>query len=97
VYNPTVEGFFFPLSLTIRQRDDGSFIATAKQVPIMIVAKDRARLAEKMNTLQAKFDALLAGMSEADREVFLRERGLMPLGPQDTEPVEFSMPVFVGA
>jgi len=92
-----MEGFFFPLSLTIRQREDGSFIATAKQVPIMIVAKDRARLAEKMNTLQAKFDALLAGMSPAEREQFLRDRGLLYGATAAGEPVEFSMPVFVGA
>jgi hypothetical protein len=88
--------YVFPLTLTIRQREDGSFIATGSQVPVLLVAKDRSRLAEKLKSVQEALDALLDGMSQADRAAFLEERGirLVPVG-QAAE--EYSMPVLVSA
>jgi len=70
----TLERHFIPLTLTIRQREDGSYIASAKEIPVLLVARDRARLAEKMKTLQSKLNALLNSMSHEDRVVFLTER-----------------------
>lgn len=92
-----VDRYFIPLTLTIRQREDGSFIATAKEIPVLLVAADRTRLAEKMKTLQSKLDALLNSMSTEDRLAFLSERGIPVERAEGAEAEEYSMPVLVGA
>lgn len=92
-----MERHFIPLTLTIRQREDGSFVASAKEIPVLLVARDRARLAEKMKSLQSKLDALLNSMSHEDRVAFLTERGIPVERAEGAEAEEYSMPVLVGA
>ncbi len=73
-----LNGYVVPLTLEIHERDDGSFVATGREIPILIVAKDLGRLKEKLRGIQASVDDFLAAMTEPERKAYLIERGVAP-------------------
>lgn len=87
--------YLVPLTVQIRQRDDGSFLATGKELPILVAARDLHSLKEKLRAIQQSVDTYLQNMSEEDGVAFLRERGIDPQQHLDMKG-GFSMPVLVG-
>lgn len=87
--------YLVPLTVEIHQREDGSFLATGKEFPILVAARDISSLKNKLRTMQESLDAYLQGMSEEDGLAFLRERGIEPGQALDLK-AGFSMPVLVG-
>jgi hypothetical protein len=84
------------LTLKVLQRDDGSFIATGNELPILLVAADLAGLKDKLRSLGESVDRFLAGVSETERAAYWEERGIEPERVADMAS-GFSMPVLVGA
>lgn len=92
-----MQAYIVPLTLRIRQREDGSFIATGNELPILITAKDLGGLKEKILEVQASVESFLASMPEAEGLAYLKERGARPESVGEAEGEDYSMPVLVGA
>lgn len=87
--------YLVPLTLQVRQRDDGSFVATSKELPVLVAARDIQTLKAKLRAVQESIDTYLHNMSEDEALAFLRERGIEPDLALDMA-AGFSMPVLVG-
>lgn len=91
-----MKNYIIHLTLHIRQRDDGTFIATCKDLPVMVTARDLQGLKRKLSGIERSVDKFLVGMSEADQLAYLKEHGVEP-EPVGNMAEGFSMPVLVGA
>jgi hypothetical protein len=92
-----MENYVVNLGLTIKQRQDGTFIAMARELPVMVVAADMNSLRRKLSEVAESIAAHLASLGDIEARKYLDERGIAPGRVGTSETDEFSMPVLVGA
>lgn len=91
-----MNNYVLDLRMNIRQLDDGSFIATGRDLPILVKAKDMERLREKLASVSVSIQRYLERLGDAEAQAFLAERGVKPTRVS-AETDQFSMPVLLSA
>jgi hypothetical protein len=92
-----MDNYMLTLGVRIKQREDGTFVATGKELPILVVADDMHGLRRKLSNVAESVAGYLEGLGDVEARRFLAERGIAPERVGDDEAGGFSMPVLVGA
>lgn len=92
-----MENYVLNLGLTIKQREDGTFVAVARDLPLLVVAADMNTLRPKLSEVAESIAAHLGSLGDIEARRYLDERGLAAGKVGSSETDEFSMPVLVGA
>jgi hypothetical protein len=90
-----MDSFLLNLTLVVTRREDGTLLARAKELPVMVAARDLAALTRKFAAVAESINTYLSSLPEAERAAYLKEHGVTvePAGAVE----EFSVPVLVGA
>ena len=92
-----MESYFLKLNVHVSRQADGSYMAVSRDFPLLIVAKDLQRLAEKLQAATTSVGAYFGGLEDREAQLVLGELGIeLRLAQAGAIDEDFMIPVLVG-